>query len=73
MYEQKYQTKKKIFKKHKSGSKEKNRNKINSGFVYTETNIVKKAKRQEGCSKRRICSHFLKYKTHWWNQPEFKE
>ena len=39
MYEQKYQTKKKkILKKHKSGSKEKNRNKINSGFVYTETN-----------------------------------
>ena len=39
MYEQKYQTKKKIIKIQKR-KQEKNRNKINSGFVYTETNIV---------------------------------
>ena len=58
MYEQKYQTKKKIFKKHKSGSKEKNRNKINSGFVYTKTNIVKKPKDKRAVVKEEFAAIF---------------
>jgi len=58
MYEQKYQTKKKNFKKIKSGSKEKKRNKIISGFVYTETNIYKKPKDQRAVVKKNLQPFF---------------
>ena len=48
----------KKFLKYKSGSKEKNRNKINSGFVYTETNIVKKPKDQRAVVKKNLQPFF---------------
>ena len=50
--------KKKNFKKIKSGSKEKKRNKINSGFVNTKTNIYKKPKDQRAVVKKNLQPFF---------------
>ena len=58
MYEQKYQTKKKILKNIKAKAKKKNRNKINSGFVYTETNIIKKPKDKRAVVKKEFAAIF---------------